>query len=348
MNKYRKEWEEPVKKWKIKIIEDRPMIGYQRFSPGIFKELNKYDIIIASDSTSFPAHAAFLWGKLVLRKKLILWNELWTYPRILTTKLIKPLICKMTKKADACIAAGTKARDLYREFGADPHKITIAPNCAVEFDESYKDHKHVEDLREKFGLKGKKVFLYIGRILPYKGLDNLIKAFSAIEQKYPQAFLLIGGPSEDGFEDECKQLAKKLGVKNIKFIGPVPHEDVANHYLLCDIFVLPTRFLWSSAVPSEAWGLTINEVMSLGRPVITTTAVAAGYDMIEQGKNGYIVKEGDVKALAKVMNDFLSNEKKSKQMGTEAKKTVNINFNYDKTAEGFHEAIRIAAKLKDD
>jgi glycosyltransferase involved in cell wall biosynthesis len=348
MNQYRKEWEEPIKKWKIKIIEDVPMVGYQRFSPGIFKELKKYDLIIASDSTSFPTHAAFLWGKLVLKKKLILWNELWTYPKIFTARLIKPFISIMTQKADACIAAGTKARNLYKELGADPHRITIAPNCAVEFDDNYKNDKHVEDLRERFGLKGKKVFLYVGRILPYKGLDNLIKAFSIIEKKFPQAFLLVGGPSVGRFEDECKQLAKKLGVKNIKFIGPIPHENVANYYLLCDMFVLPTRFLWNSVVPSEAWGLTINEVMSLGRPVITTTAVAAGYDMIHQGKNGYIVKEGNVKALSKVMGDFLSDKKKAKQMGAEAKKTVKDEFNYDKMAEGFHEAIRIATRLKDD
>ena len=320
------------RKWKYKDLKRIPMIGYTSdFSPGIIPKLFKdYDIIITSGLSSFATHTAYLAAKLT-GKKLILWDELWEWPSTLAAKLAKPYAKHIVKKADACIAAGTKAKEFYQSFGANPKKVFIANNCAVDM-KGKENMKRVAQLRKQLKLEGKEVILYLGRIIKYKGLDYLIRAFKQIKNK--NAFLLIAGP-DHGWENECKKLAKQLKIQNIAFIGPVPHKDVANYYKLSEVFVLPARFLYEDNVTNEAWGLAVNEALSLSTPVVTTTAVAAGYDMIQNGKSGYLVKERDINELQQAIEKTLKNKK----MKAEARKAFEQWNDYNKMLAGFKKAI---------
>ncbi len=323
------------RKWRYKDMKPVPMIGYSGdFSPGIIKELlQPYDIIITSGLASFATHISFPIAKLT-GKKIILWDETWEWPRTLAAQIAKPYAKFIVEHADAYLAAGTKAKEFYISFGADPKKVFIANNCAADMAKRHANKKITENLRKKYKLAGKKVVLYLGRIIKYKGLDYLIRAFKEIEQKNPDAFLLIGGP-DAGWEQHCKELAEKIGLKNYKFIGNVPHETVQEHYLLADVFVLPTRFLYEDNVVNESWGLTVNEAMSLSIPVVATTAVAAAYDMIENEVSGHIVKERDVNALARAIQKTLAKKP------TGARKAFEKWNNYDKMFNAFNKAIEL-------
>jgi len=296
------------RRWKYKNFNQWPMIGYSEdFSPGIIIELFKhYDVIITSGLASFATHASFIMAKLT-GKKIILWDETWEWPRTLAARLAKPYAKFIVRHADACLAAGTKARDFYVCFGADPKKVFIANNCAIDMMTRKPKDEIVQQLREKYGLSGKKVVMYIGRIIKYKGLDLLLHAFKKVEQQNKAAFLLIGGP-DAGWEDHCKNLAKKLKLRNYLFIGNVQHDAVQEHFLLADVFVLPTRLLYEDNVVNESWGLTVNEAMSLGIPVVATTAVAAAYDLVKNGESGYRVLQKNIPALAHAINRSLANK----------------------------------------
>ncbi|MFH1836259.1 MAG: glycosyltransferase family 4 protein [Methanobacteriota archaeon] len=302
----------------------------RKFPPGIFPDLlrGNFDVVISSDTTTIESILAFFATKL-RGKKFILWNELWDYPPLFRFKLIKPLLRFMTRKSDALIAAGSKARDLYLEFGGKPEKIFISPNCAVD----YKNAK-IWDLRSKFKLADKKVILYLGRIVQYKGLDVLLKAFSEIEIRRDDLFLVVGG--EGPFEEYCRQLSKDLGLSNIKFVGFV--SDVASYIALSDLFVLPARFMHDS-VPSEAWGLVLNEVMSMGKPVIATDAVAGAFDLIEDGKNGFMVENQNVSTLRDAIEKIISDDLLRQSMGDRSREIIEESFTYDKMFKGFVDAI---------
>lgn len=322
------------KKWKYKNMKQWKATGYSEdFSPGVILELLKpYDIIITSGLASFATHISFLIAKLT-GKKIILWDETWEWPHTLAAKIAKPYAKFIVKHADACLAAGSKARDFYISLGANPEKVFIANNCAADMAKRGKKLM-IDRLRKKYGVEGKKVILYLGRIIKYKGLDYLIKAFAKIEKRNNDSFLLIGGP-DHGWEKHCKELAEKLKLKNYKFIGNIPHDSVQEHYLLAEVFVLPTRFLYEDNVVNESWGLTVNEAMSLGIPVIATTAVAAAYDMIENGISGYRVKEMQINALAEAIEKALAN----KPIG--ARKAFEKWNNYNKMFWAFKKAINL-------
>ena len=74
----------------------------------------------------------------------------------------------------------------------------------------------------------------------------------------------------------------------------IPHEQICEYMRAADLFVLPTRY--------DIWGLVINEAMASGLPVITTTKCVAGLELVENGKNGYVIEAEDTEALSCAIN----------------------------------------------
>jgi mannosylfructose-phosphate synthase len=124
-------------------------------------------------------------------------------------------------------------------------------------------------LRRKLGLTGK-VVLSLGRIARNKGYDLLIRAFSEVVSREPDArlYLAIGGerlePHEQLILDECKELVHQLGLEHrVTIAGFVPDVDLADLYRAADVFVLSSRY--------EPFGMTAVEAMACGTPTVVTT-----------------------------------------------------------------------------
>jgi glycosyltransferase involved in cell wall biosynthesis len=180
--------------------------------------------------------------------------------------------------------------------------------------------------------KSKYTFLYLSRIIPRKGLDILIKAFSLLRRKRTDVCLLIGG---DGpFRHYCEELAKSLKIPDISFVGPINHHSVVDLYEKADVLVLPSYFYKNQYEP---WGLVINEAMSMALPVITTKAVGAAYDLVIDGYNGFIVRENDVTHLSKAMEKIIAMD--LIQMGTNARSVFDTKNDFAQMAKAFTSAI---------
>jgi glycosyltransferase involved in cell wall biosynthesis len=90
---------------------------------------------------------------------------------------------------------------------------------------------------------------------------------------------------------KCKKLAKELGLgKRAEFTGRVPYEEIPEIYRTMDLVLAPF-------VRVEPVGRVLLEAMASGRGVITTT-VCGGSERISEGENGFVVRPGDVDAMA--------------------------------------------------
>ena len=89
-------------------------------------------------------------------------------------------------------------------------------------------------------------------------------------------------------------------VLKIKFCGFKPFDEIKNMMNDADVFVLPTR--------EDIWGLVINEAMAFGDAIITTNRCIAGLELIENGKNGFMVDVDNVDALANAMKTIITNK----------------------------------------
>lgn len=141
-----------------------------------------------------------------------------------------------------------------------------------------------------------RTLLYLGRIHRIKGLDILLRAWAAVEARYPDWVLRIVGPDDGGALSELTQLVQSLQIRRVEFPGPAFGEGKVNEFYGADLFVLPSR--------SENFGVSIAEALAYAKPVITTTA--APWGGVESHGVGWWVEpsvrgliEGLEKALSK-------------------------------------------------
>lgn len=339
-----------AKTWKYRYFKPWPIPGYTSDAsvgviPYLIKEKNNYDIILCSGLFSFTSHVGYVLAK-VLRKKIILWDETWVLPRNVPTKIMTPYFRMMARGVNAGIAAGSKAKELYVSLGMKADTIFLAPNCAEDLRPLILPAR-TSELRTELKLtKDNIVIGYLGRIVAYKNLDALITAFAVMRADFPQTVLLIIG---DGpYAAHCEALLQELGNERVIWlkgnnrsnaIEPMSHDDFIHYLDLTDIFVLPGRFVYADMVPAEAWGLTLNEALSLKKPVIAADSVAAAYDLITD-KNGLRIASDSSEAVTVALKKMLAASPKEREaMGEASRAHLDAHFTYAEMAAGFAAAI---------
>ncbi len=172
-------------------------------------------------------------------------------------------------------------------------------------------------LRRELGMKEKKIVLSVGRFVPIKGFDVLLKAAKGFSEDV--GFYFVGGePTEEYLE-----LQRKLDLKNVHFEGFQNKEGILRYYRAADLFVLPTR--------NDTWGLVINEAMAQGLPVVTTTRCVAGTEFVQDGETGYLVPPDDVQALRNAMDKILSDDALLEKMSENSLKKAQ-GYTFEKAA----------------
>ena len=130
----------------------------------------------------------------------------------------------------------------------------------------------------------------VGRLVPQKGFDRLIDAFARVATDIPEWRLVIWGEGPDRAALEAQR--DRLGLSGrvtLPGITRQPGEWIAQS----DMFVLSSRF--------EGWGIVVGEAMAGGLPVISFDCPWGPAEMIEQGRSGILVRNGDVPALGDAM-----------------------------------------------
>ena len=193
--------------------------------------------------------------------------------------------------------------EYYLTYGAQPEKLYRYPFTSL-FEHDIIQSLPTEDeklvLREELGLNEGKIILSVGQFIHRKGFDIAIKSIATLTKNI--GLYIVGGTSTE----EYITLKENMHVDNVHFIGFMDKAKLKKYYRAADLFILPTR--------EDIWGLVINEAMANGLPVVSTNRCVAALELIEEGKNGYIVPVDDEKALAEAINKVLEDEEAILQM----------------------------------
>jgi len=157
----------------------------------------------------------------------------------------------------------------------------------------------------------------LGHIRRVKGLDVLIRAVPAVQRRFPNAVFIIAGETHEAEHGrELSRLCAELGVTNrVRFLGGIP--DPLPLLKASDVFCLPSR--------SEGLSNALLEAMACGLPAVATR-VGGNPEVIDDGRNGYIVESEDANALAERLSDLLDNQQVRADMGRMARSTVEDRF----------------------
>lgn len=163
-------------------------------------------------------------------------------------------------------------------------------------------------------------FLFIGRVMKEKGVDELFEVAKKIKKEYSNVFFDIVGPMEDNYKERIDKLVKN-GI--IEYHGY--QEDVKPFIQKCQCFVLPSYH--------EGMANTLLEAGAMGRPLMTSR-IHGCMEAVEDGKNGYLVKAKDTEELLEQIQKFLSIDyEKKKEMGEVSRKIIEKRFDKKKVVE---------------
>ena len=193
----------------------------------------------------------------------------------------------------------------------------------VYLNEYTHNHEACTLIDEKYGLKGKKVVLFTGRLTPQKGVDYLIRAAKQING---EVLILGDGPERENLQ----KLIDSLKLTNCRILGYMkPSEQISfkAFYGRADVYVAPSTW-------KEPLGLVILEAMAAKTPVISTRAGGI-MSLIKDGYNGYLVHVRNSAEIAEKVNILLANDDLCQKMGDRSYELVVKKFTWGRIADQF-------------
>lgn len=218
---------------------------------------------------------------------------------------------ELMASAQRIVAFSPHERDaMVRLYNADANRIEMAP-CGVDL--SLFRPLDQRQARERLGLNGERVFLYVGRLEPLKGLDLLLHTAAQLETCEPIRVLVVGGDANGGQEvDKLRRLARTLNVEDVfDFVGRVDQEELPLYYNAADVCVVPSYY--------ESFGLAALEAMACGTPVVAAR-VGGLSTIVQHGRTGYLKSWRCPEGFANSLEMIVASARLQRSMGLAARK----------------------------
>ncbi|MFR3729870.1 MAG: glycosyltransferase [Lacrimispora sp.] len=244
--------------------------------------------------------------------------------------LYRPIMKLFLKRVDAIIVGADgviKGSSYLKPYQSKCITIPFAVNDEIE----KKGKQYLKDAAPNLTKYCR--FLFVGRLVYYKGIDILLQAFAAVKD----AELTVIGSGN--LEDKLKCYVDEHGMSDrIHFLGRVEEKQLYHAFSSCDVFVLP------SIEKSEAFGLVQLEAMAYGKPVINTNLPSGVPEVSIHGITGLTVEPGNVQDLRNAMQWIINHPEERCIMGKEARKRLEscytINVMSDKILKLYEELLK--------
>jgi len=239
------------------------------------------------------------------------------------SETVKRIEKEMGKKADQIIAVSNSMKDFLISVGYEEEKISVCYNgCDPKvYDPKKVDTELVDELRKKYKVTGEVMF-FIGRLVWFKGIYNLVQAMPLLLRKHPKAKLVMVGQGWD--YPKLMSMIKKLGLqRKVMVINKwLSEKEKVAHYALADICVFPSI--------NEPFGIVALEAMAMEKPVVVGAAGVSGFreQVIPAGKRrtGVHVNGNDPKDIAWGIEEALTSD--AKRWGKNGRKRVVKEFTW--------------------
>jgi len=314
-------------------------------SEGVFEKVSEsgqFDVFIVEGHVGELQKVAMKWGK--KRKIPIVYrsdsNLLYDSP--LWKRIIKKfLLPHFFKQFSAFIALSTPAAEYLRHYRAPDKKIFLSTYMVHNewFEsESNRWRQNREAIKRELGLGGfSKLVLAILRFEERENPIEFLQVAAIYKGWVPKVgFVLIGDGTR---REEVEKFVKREGLDNVVLPGYLSLSALPKYYAISDVFVHPAR--------KECWGLSVNEAMACGVPVVISTGLGCRYDLVPSDQYGLVYPVGDPNKLAKAIRKILEDNKRANAIGHAAKERVNF-FSYLNAAKTFESAVGYAIQKEGD
>ena len=245
------------------------------------------------------------------------------------------------KRAGAVIAISSILKNYYVERGVPAEKIHVIPNGADPV--KFRPREKPKHLVQKYNLAGKTVIGWVGALVGWSGVEEMVRMAEHVLQNYPEAaFLLVGGGDNQALFE--RRLRRGDWASRVILPGQVPHDQVPDYLACTDIVLAPYPKLpfWYAS------SMKIFEYMAAGKAIVTSNVGQIG-EVIADGRNGLFFeaeKEDDLLAKTTVL---LRDARLRQKLGRQARQDVLEKYTWEqhgKTIVAIFEALLRERKAK--
>lgn len=184
-----------------------------------------------------------------------------------------------------------------RRYWGNLHNITVIPNARTFTPSQTAD------------MENKKV-IAVGRYTYQKGFERLIEAWHLIIPDFPDWRLEIVGDGEQ--RAMLKEMTARYGIENSVVLVPANNE-IEKHYLSSSVYAMTSRY--------EGLPMVLLEAQAFGLPIISFNCKCGPSDIVDNGKNGFLVEESDIPAFASQLRKVMADIELRKKMSRNALET---------------------------
>jgi glycosyltransferase involved in cell wall biosynthesis len=293
---------------------------YLSSPPFIVKFVRELNVDIIHDYASpIPSLATLIgrWLKIptiltvhevLLKRAFKYYNSITAFGKLLGDYFVKIL------SPDHIIAVSGFTKKKLIELGVEEERISVIPN-AVDYD-MFRPPNNFEK-------KNSLSVVCVSRLVPQKRIHHIIIVAKKVVKYIPDVHFYIIGKGKH--EDELRSIIIKMGLsKNVHILGFLPINEVVRYLQQATIFV--------STSIQEGFGLAAAEAMACGTPVVAYDVPALN-ELITSGKDGLLVKDGDIRQLSQAIIYFLKNREIAKTFGRRAAQKIREKYDWDKATD---------------
>lgn len=300
--------------------------------PKIIKSLRKInpEIIVLNYPSVYTGILGFAAGKILRRPVLLDFNDLIAqYSALLLNTKSSSLKARLfvfvqdflARNCNKVVATTRFIRNYAVNRGASGEKVFVIPN-GVDTKFFRPKTQDVENIKSKFGLTGKTICLYSGRLDGWAGIDIIIGLCKELKDRNPNTqFLVVGG-----------KLVNREYPKNLVVVGEKPYEAMPEMLNLANVILVPFP---NNIVSHATSPLKLFEGMAMGKPVVASR-VEGIEEVITNGKNGILVDNpNSIKKWCKAVESILNSRAVAKRVAEEARHTVVKKYDWNHLAEEY-------------
>jgi len=233
----------------------------------------------------------------------------------------KRLAARVLKGAKLVAANSRATAAELAAFGFDPSAaLVLTPAVDTDLERETLD----------LGVEGEKILLSVGRFVPRKGFDRLIRLLPELRKACGDVTLVLAGAGAE--EDRLRNEAVLSGVDaHVKFVIAPERGTVASLYRAADVFALAVR---ASKDDVEGFGIVLLEAALFGLPVVSTRAGGVP-EAVEHGVTGLLVDPDSESELFEALKGLLNDPAAAKRLGDAGRARVLRDFAWETRAQAF-------------
>jgi 1,2-diacylglycerol 3-alpha-glucosyltransferase len=275
---------------------------------------------------NYPASWEALWWARRRNVRFVLWTESNERDQRSGRAWVEWLKRYFVRSCNAFVVPGKSSFAYLQSLGASGRLICTAPNAVDNsfFATQAENTRNREsEFRNKLKLPSRFI-LFVGRLVPEKGVFDLLEAYAKLESGVRREVGLVFAGDGVSWEN-LAQRAKRISPGTVCFPGFAQREDLAGLYALAEAVVLPTH--------SDPWGLVVNEAMASGLPIVVSSVAGCTADLVEDGWNGYVVPPRDAEKLSMAIDSLLRQPDLKQRMSARSLERIR-NYSPEACADG--------------